>query len=621
MSSEPRTTSRWGLFGRRTRHVLAQTRHLPRAWTEIRHATGGYTAAWLVLLAVQGLLPVAMVYLVRHLVDALAAFALPGSGASTGVTDAMAHLAPPALALGALLLGTEALRALGHWISGVQGERVADHLAERIQRQSARLDLEFYEHADFYDRLHRAREQARHQPAALLDSLGALAQNGLTLVAMAAVLLPYAWWLPPVLVLSTLPAVAAALGYHLDDHAWRRRTTADRRRAWYWDWLLSTRRTAAELRLLDLGGVFGGRFRTLRTRLRGGHLALIRRRALAELGAATFGFGAVAAVMVWMVHRLVRGLATFGDLALFYQAFHQGQRLMRGLLENVGDVYGRLFDLGDLFEFLDMDPRVVDPAEPTPMPEPIREGLALRGVVFGYPGSSSPVLDGLDLDLPAGQITAVVGANGAGKSTMVKLLCRLYDPWDGRVVLDGVDLRRLPLGDLRRGISVMFQEPVRYETTVEENIAVGDLANADRGRVAAAAEAAGATDAVEALDDRWDGLLGTYFEGGRDLSVGQWQRIALARAFLRRSPILILDEPTSAMDAWSEADWFRRFRTLAEGRLAVVITHRLTTARRADRIHVLDGGRLVESGSHEELLAAGGRYAESWHRQMAGDRG
>ena len=322
--------------------------------------------------------------------------------------------------------------------------------------------------------------------------------------------------------------------------------------------------------------------------------------------------------MAWMVFRTSLGAFSLGDLALLYQALNQGQGLMRSLLENAGRIYRNSLFLGDLFAFLELESHVLTPPDPLPMPASPREGIRFEEVVFRYPGGGREVLQGFDLFLPANRITAIVGSNGAGKSTLVKLLCRLYDPQGGRITLDGRDLRDLDLGQLRRGITVLFQEPTRYFGTVADTIALGDLTLEGRDRIDAAGRAAAADEVVASLANGYDTLLGKWLADGTELSLGQWQRLSLARAFYRQAPILILDEPTSAMDSWSEADWLSRFRDLAAGRTAMVITHRFTTAMYADIIHVMDRGRILQSGTHEELLSLGGRYAESWREQMRG---
>jgi len=284
----------------------------------------------------------------------------------------------------------------------------------------------------------------------------------------------------------------------------------------------------------------------------------------------------------------------------------------------VGQLYYHSLFLGDLFDFLAFAPRVVSPPDPEPLPPlgDLREGIRLQQVTFSYPDTPEPALRDFSLRIPAGQFVALVGPNGAGKTTLAKLLCRFYDPQDGTIELGGHDLRRVSLDALRGRISVLFQQPMRFNSTVHDNIAWGNLAaQPGRADVESAAAAAGATELIEHLPQGYDQLLGKWYESGTELSVGQWQRLALARAFLRRADILILDEPTSAMDPWAEADWLQRFRQLAAGRTVLFITHRFTSAMYADVIHVLVDGRVAESGSHEQLIAAGGRYADSWRRQ------
>jgi ATP-binding cassette subfamily B protein len=433
---------------------------------------------------------------------------------------------------------------------------------------------------------------------------------------MGAALLPFGWWLPAALLLSTLPALFVVLASNLRRHRWRLRNTADERRVWYYDWLLTTGETAAEVRLFGLGDYFRSAYQALRHRLRRERLRLTHQEVFAEMAAAAFALLITAGALAWVVWRALQGLATLGDLVFFYLAFQQGQRLMATLLQNLGQFYANSLFLGDLFAFLALEPRIVDPPRPVSPPHALQEGIRFRRVSFRYPGSRRWALHQFDLIIPAGQTVALVGLNGAGKSTLLKLLCRFYDPDEGRIELDGVDLRGLRVEELRRRITILFQQPVHYNASARENIALGDLTSAPGlGQIQAAARAAGAEEIVTRLAQGYDQLLGKRFADGTELSVGEWQRLALARAFLRQSPILLLDEPTSAMDCWAEYEWLRRFRALAEGRTVVMITHRLTTALRADVIHVMAEGRVVESGSHQDLLALGGRYAQAWAAQ------
>ncbi len=594
--------------------AFAQLPHLRRTLALVWESAPRHTVLWLALLIVQGLLPAAAVYLTRALVNGLVGVIETG-----GDWQTLRPTLLMALLMGVILLVQELLRGLSAWVRTAQGELVHDHISALIHRQSIDLDMAFYDSSDYYDHLHRARYEASHRPVALLENLGGLLQNGITLTAMMVVLLPYGWWLPLALLLSTLPALAVVVQYAVQEHDWRLRTTADERRAWYYDYLITARQVAAELRLFNTGSTFRSRYQALRQRLRQERLDLLRRQAIARLLAGLVALLAMSLSMAWMVWQALQGLLTLGDLALIYSAFNQGQKLMRTLLENVGQIYRNMLFLGDLFEFLDLTPAVNEPLTAEPMPDPLQQGIRFCDVTFRYPENERCALDGFDLTIPAGQIVAIVGPNGAGKTTLLKLLCRFYDPQAGRIELDGTDLRDLSLPALRRSISVLFQEPVPYQDTATQNIALGDLASApDLQAIQAAADAAGAASIIAKLPEGYSTLLGKWFEGGTDLSVGEWQRIALARAFLRQAPIIILDEPTSAMDPWAETDWLARFRALAHGRTAIIITHRFTTAMHADAIHVMDGGRIIESGSHDELLAQGGRYAGSWQAQMRG---
>lgn len=602
------------ILSSKLRKALAQLPYLPRALALVWQVARPWTVVWILLLIVQGLLPAAIVYLTKMVIDRLVIAVRIGPS-----LPEMLDVLKVLLILGGVLLLMEVVRNTINWVRTVQAELLQDHITALIHQKSVTVDLAFYELSDYYDHLHRARTEARYRPVALLGNLGALLQNSITLIAMGAILIPLGPWLAIALVLSTLPAFYVVVHYALAEYQWRQRTTSDDRRAWYYDWIMTTADAAAEIRLFGLGNHFQSKYKDLRQRLRGERLRLTARQGLAELAASLIALLIIGAALLLMMWRTLMGQFTLGELALVYAAFNQGQSLMRTLLENAGQLYGNSLFLSNLFEFLSLKPIInSERSEEAALPGRTSSAptITFEHITFRYPDATSNALDDFTMSIPSGTIVAIVGPNGAGKSTLLKLLCRFYDPEEGSIQIDGRNLKDIPTDDLRRLITVLFQQPFHYNTTVRENILYGDLnLQASDVDLAAAITGAGASEIITRLPNKEQTLLGRWFAGGTELSVGEWQRIALARAFLRQAPIIILDEPTSALDPWAESDWLERFRSLAVGRTSIIITHRFTTAMHADVIHVMDRGRVVESGSHHHLLEQSGLYAESWSRQ------
>lgn len=582
-----------------------------RALGLVWDASGALTIAWVGVLVAQGLVPIGTVYLTKPLVDGLQA--IVGQGATWAAVEPIVGVA---VAMGALLILGELLKVALQWIGLAQSELVQDHVSDLIHAKAIGVDMAFYETPEQLDRLYRVRQDAATRPIGLLEGAGSLLQNSVTILGIGALLLSYGFWLAAALLVGTLPAFYVVFRASREYHDWWLRTTTDRRRAQYYSEILTSAGNAPELRAYGLGGHFRTLFRKLRLHLRLDRLRMLRRQSLERLGAEGGALGVSGGTIAWMIWRALKGLATLGDIALFYQAFQRGQGLIRTLFANLNQLYSNSLFLESLFEFLDLQPQVAAPAAPAVLPDRLSRGVRFSGVTFRYPGTERVALDRFDLDIPAGRTVAIVGANGAGKSTLIKLLARFYDPEAGSVHFDGIDLKSVAPEELRRRMTVMFQSPVVYQETARENVAMSDLeAEATPERIETAAREGGAHDLISALPAGYDTPLGKAFPGGTELSGGEWQRIAMARARFRRSPLIVLDEPTSHLDSWAEAEWFGRFRQQAESATVLIVTHRLSIARHADVIHVMEHGRIVESGGHDELCALRGRYARSWDAQ------
>lgn len=588
-----------------------RARFARRAIGLVWQAAGVWSIVWLLLLIVQGLVPTGIVYMTKWVMDAVNEAI--GQGVSS--EQIMVVLVPAAI-MGGLMLLQRVMGSVLNYVSTVQSTLVSDHLKELLHDKAGGVDYEFFEHDDYYDLMEQANSQASSRTLGVVQKLGSLLSSSITFVTIAGLLVGYSLWLPLALIASAAPAFWVLIRYNRIYHNWWKGATPRRRKGGYYDMVLMNRMAAAEVRVNGLADYFRELYQDVRKDLREEHFGILRKQTVASFIAGLIALGATGAAMGWIVWRGMMGAATIGDLGLFYQAFNQGQGLVRSVLNNLGNIYDDTLFLEHVFAFLDQPTSMREPEEPSAFPRPLRDGIRFENVTFYYPKTDRPALRDFDLHLPSKKVTAIVGENGAGKSTVVKLLCRFYDPQEGQITADGVDLTDIPLEELRENMSAMFQHPMKYQFSARYNITLSEIKKNDPKRVREAAKGAGADSFIQKLPEDYDTQLGRYFQGGYELSGGEWQRMALARAYYRDSQILILDEPTSHMDSWNQNEWLDRFRRLAEQQTSLIITHRFTTAMRADIIHVMHEGKVIESGSHEELLALGGRYAQSWHEQM-----
>ncbi|WP_374623477.1 ABC transporter ATP-binding protein [Devosia sp.] len=505
-------------------------------------------------------------------------------------------------------------------VDTILGESHSNAVSLELMQHAARLDLKHFEQSEYQDSLERARRQAASR-STVISQLFGQAQAVITALALAAGLFLYAPLLIALLAIALVPAVWGEfkfnrLAYWISHHR-----SPERRQLEYLRQVGASAESAKEIKLFGLGGFLSDRFRVLSDQILVENRDLSIRRALQTGGLATLSTVTYYAAYAYIVWRTLNGDFTIGDLVFLATSFNQLNGYLQQILIGFTQIAGQSLYLDDLFSFFEIRPAITDPATPRPFPVPLRTGIVFDNVGFRYPGSERWAVRGLSFAVPAGETLALVGENGAGKTTIVKLITRLYDPDEGKITIDGIDIRDFALADLRTHIGAIFQDFLRYSFSAADNIGVGRIeAAADRDRVVAAATQSLADPVIRGLPEGYEQMLGRTFAKGHDLSGGEWQKLAIARAYMRDAEIIILDEPTAALDARAEAEVFTRFKNLAEGTTAVLISHRFSTVRMADRIVVLADGAVAESGTHAELMATRGRYAELFELQAAGYR-
>ena len=594
---------------------LGSLRTLPAFVTLLWNTSRGLATASLVLRLLRAGLPVATLFVAKLIIDEVVRL-----GAQPE-TDLLASRLAALLAIElALALLADALGRIVALVDSLLSDQFSDATSLRLMEHAALLDLRDLEDSDIQDRLDRARRQASGRTG-MITQLLSLVQDAITLSTFAAGIAAYTPWLVLLLAAALVPAFLGELRFNAESYALSAFRTAERRELDYLRQTGASTSTAKEVKLLGLHGFLIDRYRSVSAVIRGENAAFARRRATAGAGLAALGTLGYYAAYAYLAWRTATGALTVGDLTFLAASFLRLRGLLAGLLSGVSTLASQALYLQDLFDFLEVRPGIASPPDGVAFPAALTIGLEFVDVGFRYPDAADWAVRHLSFTVRAGDVVALVGENGAGKTTLVKLMTRLYDPDEGRILLDGRDLRDYDLDSLRAGIGVIFQDFVRYDFSAGDNIAVGRIAQReDRARIEQAARHGRADEVIGRLQRGYDQMVGRRFKGGIELSGGEWQKIAIARAYMRDAALLILDEPTAALDARAEFEVFQRFKSLSTGRTAVLISHRFSSVRMADRIVVIAGGRVAETGTHEDLLALGGYYAELFELQAAGYR-
>ncbi|WP_455354545.1 ABC transporter ATP-binding protein [Streptomyces sp. SYSU K217416] len=590
--------------------AAASGRHWARTLRLLWSVSAGHMTGVVVTTLLTALLPAASVQLTTRAVQYVA----DAVGGTPGALD-------DALSVGVLLA---AVALAGHlcgigqnYLEALLQYRMANRISTDIMEKAVHLQLEHFEDPATYDALQRANREAAYRPYQLFSDLIAVVSHAVTLVSVAAVLLSWDPWVALAVLCAPIPSVLATMFYSRMTWKVENERAADRRRASYLQYLVTNDRTYKETRLFSLGSFFLDRYRRMIGRFYAVDRSLARKQSTANALLGLFSVAASGGAVLFAVGSTVES-GQIGQFAGYVAAITVVQASAQSLFAGFGELYEHNLFLGNLFTFLDTPERTLRSGS-RPFPERLTHGIEFRDVTFSYPGGSAPVLEDFSLTLPAGRCVALVGQNGAGKTTLVKLLSRLYEPDSGRILIDGHPVEAYDLEQLRRSIGVIFQDFVRYEDSARANIGyarVDDLD--DEKKIRRAAEQADAGEFLDRLPDGLDTPLGRWFEGGRQLSGGQWQKVALARAFLRGAPVMVLDEPTASIDAAAEAQIFERLREIAGQATTLLIAHRFSTVRVADHIVVLDQGRVLEQGTHHELMDLDGTYAKLFRLQASG---
>jgi ATP-binding cassette subfamily B protein len=625
-----------------------------RAVKLVWQCTPVLTVLNIVIVLFQAVIPLASLFIMKKIVDSVS----EGISAAGKLSEFDTVLFWLLLAAAVAVLSA-ILASVSSYISEAQSLRVTDFIVEMLHKRSVIVDLEFYEDPKYFNTLRRAQKDAPHRPTMIVRKLVEIIKNSLSLTGIGVLLFSFNWWLGLFLMVVALPSAIVKIKFSRTMFGYQQKHTEMERKSWYFHMLMTDRNFAQEVRLFNLGEYFVFKFKNLITILRENKLAISRRRAVYELSTQVLTTTAIFGTFAFICYQTLGGIITLGGMVMYYQGFQRGLNFLKSLLGNLAGLYEDNLFLSNFYKFLDLKPKIKTPEDPVAAPK--KGDIKLRDITFTYPGNETAVLSGLNLSISQGKVVALVGENGAGKSTLVKLICRFYDPESGDICFNGINLKKMDPVKWRKKISVIFQDFIKYNLTAEENIRVGDVNKAgdrrqetgdrsqetgdrrketgdrsqeieDRGKPEAlitkseldfkrqdeimkAAKRSGADPVLKKLPKGYNSQLGRMFAEGQELSAGEWQKVAIARAFYRDSDIIILDEPSSSLDPLSEAELFEQFKKLIKGKTAILISHRFSTVKMADEIFVMKDKKIIEQGSHAELIVKKGFYYRMYYAQ------
>ena len=568
-----------------------------------------WTSANILISVLRSIFPLGIIWLLKMVIDVITKMTV----SPNAVPDRTLLLTSIALVIVWFL--DEASADLSNFIRKNQANRLEDYMYSLLHERSVSLDLINFERPDYFDRLSRAIREAPWRPNNILNNLVSVFRGLFSLLLMTGLILTLHWTLAVLLLVANIPGIWLRLHYAGLLYNFQKKQTPEARKAAYFSWLLTGDRPSRELRLFNLGEYFSDLFRKSYSKQKQEEISILRRRTLIEFISNAFKASVFLVSLLFIIRQTITGRLSLGQLAMFLVAFRQGMMYTKDLFSSLAGLYEDGLFIGDTFEFLELKEKVTA-IEPVKKTGELENKIIVKDLSFRYPGNSTTTISNVSFELKKGEIIALVGSNGAGKSTLVRLLSRLYDPDSGKIMYDGDDIRHMDPKEYRKQFSVVFQDFMLYNLSAAENIRMGNIdKESSSGKIVESAKTAGVHDLINELPGRYETPIGNLFDDSRELSWGEWQKFALARAIFRDSSVLILDEPSSALDAVSEYEIFSRFREIVRGRTCILISHRFTNVNLADRIIVLDKGTIAEEGTHEELMKSGGLYAKMYSMQ------